>query len=174
MRLTRILDVAVFGTVAIAVLLPRPDAKVKPGLELTDSQRVELAQLQAVLARDPGAAEPSLALSSLLLDGGRPEWALSVLTPALARNPTDHRLAMRQSMAFADDWEAMAAFKAAERALALCENGSSHPCGEPDKVRLTLLKSTLEKVKDIDLRDNPNTAKERILQALRPGRVPHK
>jgi len=172
MRVTRVVDVAMFVTVTVAVLLPRPDVKVKPGLELSDSQRVELAQLQTVLARDPGAIEPTLDLSNLLLDGGRPEWALSVLAPAIQRNPADHRLASRQSMAFADDWEGMSAFKAAERALALCENGSSHPCSDSDRVRLTLMKSTLEKVKDIDLRDNPNAAKERIIKALRPGRLP--
>jgi predicted Zn-dependent protease len=172
MRVTRVVDVVVFVTVAVAVLLPRPDVKVKPGLELSDSQRVELAQLQSVLARDPGAIEPSLELSNLLLDGGRPELALSVLEPAIRRNPADHRLASRQSMAFADDWEGLAAYKAAERALALCENGSSHPCNESDRVRLTLMKSTFEKVKDIDLRDDPNSAKERILKALRPGRLP--
>lgn len=172
MRVTRVLDVAVFVTVAVAVLLPRPDVKVKPGLDLSDGQRVQLAQLQSVLAADPGAVEPSLELSNLLLDGGRPEWALLVLAPAVRRSPGDHRLAARQSMAFADDWEGMAAFKAAERALALCDNGSSHPCTDSDRVRLELMRSTLEKVKDIDLRKDPNSAKERIVKALRPGRLP--
>ena len=169
MALVRVLDMSVFALVAVAVLLPRPNVKVQVGLDLAPSQRVELAELQAQLLQSPGALEPSFALSSLLLDGGRPEWALAVLAPALAQHPADYRLHMRRSLALAEHFEGNTAYAAAERALALCENGSSHPCAEPDRVRLGLLASTLARVKDIDIRDNPNTAKIRILEALRPG-----
>lgn len=172
MRLTRILDLAVFALVAVAILLPRPDVKVQVGLDLPASQRVEVAELQTQLSTTPGATDPTLRLSSLLLDGGRPEWALAALAPALAAHPDDHRLHMRRSLALAEHFDAKRAYLAAERALALCENGSSHPCGEPDRVRLGLLASTLERVKDIDMRDNPNAARIRILEALRPGRFP--
>ncbi len=169
MQLTRVLDVAVFALVAVAVVLPRPDVKVKVGLDLAPGQRVELAELQAQLLQSPAEIEPTLALSSLLLDGGRPEWALATLAPALTEHPADHRLHLRRSLALAEHFDAKTAYLAAERALALCENGSSHPCGEPDRVRLNLLTSTLARVKDVDMRDNPNTARIRIMEALRPG-----
>ena len=169
MPVARLLDMSVFALVAVAILLPRPDVKVQVGLDLAPSQRVELAELQAQLLQSPGALEPSLALSSLLLDGGRPEWALATLAPALSQHPSDYRLHMRRSLALAEHFEGKTAYMAAERALALCENGSSHPCGEPDRVRLTLLASTLARVKDLDIRDDPNTARIRILEALRPG-----
>ena len=169
MPFARLLDLAVFVLVAVAILLPRPDVKVQVGLDLAPIQRVELAELQAQLLQTPGALEPSLALSSLLLDGGRPEWALATLSPALAKHNADYRLHMRRSLALAEHFDAKTAYVAAERALALCENGSSHPCGEPDRVRLGLLVSTLSRVKDLDVRDNPNAARIRIMEALRPG-----
>ncbi|MCG5054626.1 MAG: hypothetical protein KA712_16810 [Myxococcales bacterium] len=172
MRSTRLVDIVVFVVVAVAILLPRPDVTVKRGLDLTEAQRTELALLQAELSRAPGSVEPTLRLSSLLLAGGQPEWALAALTPAQEKAPSDHRLYVRESLAWAERFEGQAAHRAAQRALALCESGSSEPCTEPDRVRLQMIASTLERVKDLDMRDNPNAAKERILEALRPGHVP--
>ena len=58
MPFTRLLDLAVFVLVAVAILLPRPDVKVQVGLDLAPIQRVELAELQAQLLQTPGALEP--------------------------------------------------------------------------------------------------------------------
>src|SRR5688500_3437899 len=114
MPFARLLDLAVFALVAVAILLPRPDVKVQVGLDLAPTQRVELAELQAQLLQAPGALEPSLALSSLLLDGGRPEWALATLSPALAQHGADYRLHMRRSLALAEHFDAKTAYLAAE------------------------------------------------------------
>jgi hypothetical protein len=170
--LTRVFDLAVLALCAVAVLLPRPDVQVQPGLRL-DGQRLErVAELEAQLAADPGEPGMALELSDLFMDGKRPDWALSTVTRALERAPRDHRLYMRRSLALADHFEAGAAYEAAARALALCDAGSSVTCSAPERMRIQLLHDTLIRVKDIDMRSDPNTAKERILRALKPAYVP--
>jgi hypothetical protein len=170
--LTRVFDLAVLALCAVAVLLPRPDVQVQPGLKL-DAQRLErVAELEAQLAADPGEPAAALELSDLFMDGKRPDWALSTVTRALDRAPSDHRLYTRRSLALADHFEAGDAYQAAARALALCDAGSSVPCAAPERMRIQLLHDTLDRVKDIDMRSDPNTAKERILRALKPAYVP--
>jgi hypothetical protein len=171
--LNRVLDLAVLALCAVAVLLPRPDVKVQPGLKL-DAQRLErVAELEAQLAADPGEPGAALELSDLFLDGRRPDWALSTVTRALDRAPQDHRLYTRRSLALADHFESGPAYQAAARALALCDAGSAVKCGDAERTRLQLLHDTLARVKDIDMRTDPNTAKERILRALKPAYLPN-
>jgi hypothetical protein len=169
---TRVLDLAVLLLVAVAVLLPRPDVVVQPGLKLDIERRERVAELEAALGADPGEAERSLELSDLFMDGRRPDWALAAVTRALERQPHDHRLHGRRSMALAEHFEAAPAFVAAEKALALCESGSSAKCGEQERARLAFLRDTLGRVKDLDMRRDPNTAKERLLRAMKPAYLP--
>ncbi len=169
---SRILDVAVLLLLAVAVLLPRPDAKVKLASTLDAESRARVAELQARLLGDPSDVAATLELADLFLDGRRPDWVLATVSPAIERHPQDHRLHGRRALALADHFESGPAFVAAGRALALCESGSSAPCGEGDRNRLQLLHDTLDKVKGLDMRADPNTAKERLIKALRPTFLP--
>jgi hypothetical protein len=170
--ITRVLDLAVLGLCAVAVLLPRPDVKVQPGLRLDPERRLRVAELEASLVADPGEPAASLELSDLFLDAHRPDWALATATRALERAPTDHRLYSRRAVALADHFEAGAAYEAADKALALCRSGSAASCGETERTRLELLHHTLGRVRDLDMRQNPNAARARIMEALRPSYMP--
>jgi hypothetical protein len=169
---TRVLDVAVLLLVAVAVLLPRPDVKVQPGLRLDGERTLRVAELEAQLSANPGDPTASLELADLFLDAKRPDWALAAVTPALEREPHDHRLYSRRSIALADHFEAGPAYQAAAKALALCDSGSTTPCSETERNRLQLLHDTLDTVKDVEMRIDPNTARERILKALHPAYIP--
>ena len=171
---TRVLDLAILLLLAVAIILPRPDVKAKPALAIDESERDRVAELQTRLVQAPGDAEAALGLADIFLDARRPDWALASLSDAIEAHPTDHRLALRRGLALADQYEARPAFQSASRALALCKSGSSVPCGEGELARLELLVSTLDRVKDIDMRHNPNAAKEQILKALRPTYIPKK
>lgn len=165
----RVLDLAILLLLAVAVLLPRPDVKVKPALTLPEDQRDRVAELQTRLLAAPGDLPLSLELADIFIDARRPDWALATLADALDAHPQDHRLHFRRSLAMADHFEAAPAFYAVERALALCQTGSTAPCGESERARLELLRGTLERIRHIDMRKNPNAAKVEILQALRPA-----
>jgi hypothetical protein len=171
---TRVLDLAVLLLLGVAIVLPRPDVHVKPALTVDASERDRVAELQTRLLQEPGDAEAALALADIFLDGQRPDWALATLSPAIEVHPTDHRLVSRRSLALAQHYEARPAFQSASRALALCRGGSSVKCGEGEQARLELLVSTLDRVKDIDMRNDPNAAKEQILMALRPAYIPRR
>jgi hypothetical protein len=56
----------------------------------------------------------------------------------------------------------------------LCESGSSTACGEAERGRLDILKSTLERIKNMDMRRDPNAAKEQLIKGLRLTFVPKK
>lgn len=172
--LTRVLDLAVLLLVAVAVLLPRPDVKVQPGLRLDDERRLRVAELEAELLARPGDPAASLELADLFMDARRPDWAAAVLGGSLRRTPDDHRLYARQALALADHFAAGPAFDAANRAHGLCEGGSRVPCTEGEKTRIRFLRDTLEQVQNIDMRKDPNAAKERLLKALHPVYVPGK
>jgi hypothetical protein len=169
---TRVLDLAVLALAAVAVLLPRPDVQVQAALKLGPDQVLRVAELEAELAADPGAAPGSLELADLFLDAHRPDWALATVTRAIDRSPADHRLHFRRALALADHFEATAAFAAVDQALALCTAGSSVPCGATERSRIELLHGTLERVKGIDMRQDPNAARARIMQGLRPTYIP--
>ena len=169
---TRVLDLAVLALVAVAILLPRPDVKVQPALKLDQEHLLRVAELEAQLAADPGELAGSLELADLFLDGKRPDWALATVTRAIDRSPLDHRLHFRRALALADHFEASAAFSAIGKALELCKAGSSVPCSETDRSRIELLHAALEKVDGLDMRRDPNAARARIMQALRPSYIP--
>ena len=156
----------------VAVLKPRPDVRAQPALRLAPEDLKRVAELEARLQGAPGDTPVALELMDLFMDGRRPDWAATVATAAIEHAPQDHRLWARRALGLADHFEAGAAYQAAGKALALCEAGSTVPCGPAELARLTLLSSTLFTVKDIDMRQDPNTAKERILKALRPAYVP--
>jgi hypothetical protein len=166
MRVTTVLDIAVLILLATVLLMPRPDAKAKPALNLAPETRGRVAELQAVLLGSPGALEPSMELANLYIDARRPDWALATLAPALKQRPDDYRLHHLRAVAFADRFESPPAYAAATRALELCEKTES--CGEAARGRLHLLKRTLERIADVDMRENPAEAQERIRKELRP------
>jgi hypothetical protein len=171
---TRVLDLAVLLLLGVAIVLPRPDVHVKPALTVDPVERDRVAELQTRLLQSPGDIDTSLALADIFLDAQRPDWSLATLSGALEAHPNDHRLVSRRALALAQHFEAHAAFQDASRALGLCRSGSTAPCGEGELARLELLVSTLDRIKDIDMRKDPNAAKEQILMALRPAYIPRR
>jgi hypothetical protein len=173
---TRILDLMVILLLATVVLLPRPDASVKPALVLEPEQRARVAELQSTLVARPGAVDASLELANLFLDGRRPDWTLVTVTAALAHHPNDYRLHHLKAIAYADRFEGQPAFEAAERATALCEQrpapAGAPVCGDAAGARLALLTSTLEEVAKVDMKKQPYLAKERIFKTLHPTFIP--
>jgi hypothetical protein len=166
---TRVLDLAILALLATAILMPRPDVKVKPAVPEGSPVRQRVAELQAQLAANPSDAATALELAGIFMDLMHPEWALPTLDSALAAHPDDHRLHLARSLAFVDHFEA---FGEAQRALALCESGSAVPCDEAEHGRMVILKNTLNRIKHMDMRRDPNSAKEQIIKGLRATFVP--
>jgi hypothetical protein len=169
---TRVLDLAILALLAIAILMPRPDVKVKPALSDTSPARERVAELQAQLMATPSDSAVALELAGVFMDLGHPEWALASLDTALAAHPDDHRLHLARSLAFVDDFEAGYAYAEAMRAITLCEDGSVAPCGEAEHGRMVILKGTLERIKNMDMRRDPNSAKDQIIKGLRSTFIP--
>ena len=96
MRVTRILDLIVLLLLATVLLMPRPDATVKPALAVDAELSDRVAELQSVLVGKPDDAAAALELANIYLDGHRPDWALATVGP-LARvrpdGPPDEVLA---------------------------------------------------------------------------------
>ncbi len=175
MRVTAILDLAVLALLAVVLLMPRPDVKAKPAMNVAPEKRERVAELQAELLGAPGSLEPSYELANIFLDAKRPDWALAVVGEALANHRDDYRLHSLRAIAFADRFEAGPAFESVKRALLLCETpapGAAVSCGEGARSRLLLLRSALESVADIDMRKDPHIARERIMERLRPVFLP--
>jgi len=170
----RVLDLAILLLLAAAILLPRPDAKIKPALGPDPVVRQRVAELQNELLAVPGSTAGALELSGIFMDLRHPDWALVSLEGALDAHPDDHRLHHLASLALADHFEAGRAYNEAEKAVTLCESGSSVTCGEAERGRLALLKTTLERIRNIDVRRDPNTAKDRLIKALRLTYIPQK
>jgi len=169
---TRVLDLAILVLLAIAILMPRPDVKVKPALAENSPARKRIAELQAQLAGAPSDAAAALELAGIFMDVGHPEWALAALDTALAAHPDNHRIHLARSLAFVDYFEAGYAYVEAMRALTLCEEGSVVPCDEAEHGRMVILKNTLNRIKNMDMRRDPNSAKDQIIKGLRSTFVP--
>jgi hypothetical protein len=177
MRVTRILDLIVIVLLAVVLLMPRPDVTVKAALRISPERRERVAELQAVLAGSPDAIDTAIELATIYLEGNRPDWALATVGAVLPKHQDDFRLHHLRAIAYADRFESPPAFEAASKALALCERPvqpASAPCGEGDRGRLHLLKSTLQSIASIDMRRNPALAKEKIFESLHPVFVPKK
>lgn len=169
---TRVLDLAVLVLLAVAILMPRPDVKVKPALPENSPARQRIAELQAQTMAVPSDTTAALDLAGVFMDIGHPEWALASLDAVLAAHPDDHRIHLARSLAFVDHFEAGYAFGEAMRALALCETGSIAPCDEAEHGRMVILKSTLDRIKNMDMRRDPNSAKDQIIKGLRSTFIP--
>jgi hypothetical protein len=176
MRVSRILDLIVLLLLATVLLMPRPDATVKPALTIDPELRDRVAELQSVLVGRPESVEPALELANIYLDGHRPDWALAVVGPPLRAHGDDYRLHHVRAIAYADRFEGEPAFEAAKKATALCELEPAPPgtpsCGEATHARLVLLSSALKSVAGVDMKNQPYLAKERIFRELHPVFVP--
>jgi hypothetical protein len=168
MRVTRILDLIVLLLLATVILMPRPDATVKPALAVDPELRDRVAELQSILVGQPDSIDAAVELANLYLDGHRPDWALAAVGGVLRMHPDDYRLYHLRAIAYADRFEGQPAFEAATRALELCEKAKAPVCGDATHARLGLLKSTLESIAGVDMRNQPYLAKERIFQKLHP------
>ena len=176
MGLTRILDLIVIILLATILLMPRPDASVKPALAVDGELRERVAELQSVLIGKPDDAGASLELANIFLDGHRPDWALAAATTSLRFHPNDYRLYHLRAIAFADRFESAPASEAAELALSLCDQERQPPgvppCDEAVRGRISLLDTTLRSIAHVDMKNAPYLAKERIFHALHPTFVP--
>jgi hypothetical protein len=176
MGLTRILDLIVIILLATIILMPRPDATVKPALTVDPERRERVAELQSTLIGHPDDVEASLELANIFLDGHRPDWALATVTTTLPFHRDDYRLYHVRAIAYADRFEGAPAYEAAQVALALCEREPAGvgvpPCDEAVRGRISLLNRTLEAVAGVDMKKAPYLAKERIFQQLHPAFLP--
>ena len=171
---TRVLDLAILLLLAAVILIPRPDAKIKPALPPDPATRQRVSELQTQLVAAPGNAAAALELADIFMDLRHPDWALASLEGALDAHPDDHRLHHLASLALADHFEPGYAYAEAQKALMLCASGSSVACGEAERSRLDLLRSTLERIKNMDVRRDPNAAKIELFKGLRLTFIPKK
>jgi len=174
MGVTRILDLIVLVLLATIVLMPRPDATVKPALNVDGERRERVAELQAILIGHPDDVAASLEAANIYLDGHRPDWALAAASTALKFHPDDYRLFHVRAIAYADRFEGAPAYEAVQRARELCD--AAHPpgpaCDEAARDRIALLESTLQSVARVDMKNMPYLAKDNIFHALHPAFLP--
>jgi hypothetical protein len=175
MGVTRRRVLIVLVLLATVVLLPRPDASVKPALTLDAERRARVAELQSLLVGRPDDVDASLELANIFLDGHRPDWALATATAAAKLHPNDYRVHNVRAIAYADRFEGEPAFEAVQRAVELCEAPSragAPTCGDAAHSRLALLSATLAEVSKVDMKKQPYLAKERIFKSLHPTYIP--
>jgi len=176
MGITRILDLIVIILLATVVLMPRPDATVKPALALDQERRARVAELQSTLIGRPDAVDASVELANIYLDGHRPDWALATVSAAARYHANDYRLHHLRAIAYADRFEGEPAFEAVKRAVELCDAtpppAGAPACGDAARSRLALLSATLEEVSKVDMKKHPHIAKERIFKSLHPTFIP--
>ena len=174
MRVTRILDLMVLLLLATVLLMPRPDATVKPALAVDAELTDRVAELQSILVGKPDDVDAALELANIYLDGHRPDWALATVGPLSRTHPDDYRLQHLRAIAYADRFEGQPAFEAAKQALSLCEKApaGAPSCGDAVHSRLVLLRSALESVASVDMVNQPYLAKDRIFRELHPVYVP--
>ena len=176
MGITRILDLIVIILLATVVLMPRPDASVKPALALDPERRARVAELQSILIGRPDAVDASVELANIFLDGHRPDWALATVSAAARAHANDYRLYHLRAIAYADRFEGEPAFDAVKRAVELCDAtpppAGAPVCGDAARSRLALLSATLEEVSKVDMKKHPHIAKERIFKTLHPTFIP--
>lgn len=176
MGVTRILDLIIIILLATVLLMPRPDASVKPALTLDPERRARVAELQSILIGKPDAVDASLELANIFLDGHRPDWALATVTAAVKYHPNDYRVHNVRAIAYADRFEGEPAFLAAQRAAELCDAtpppAGAPACGDAARSRLTLLAAALQEVSKVDMKKQPYIAKDRIFKTLHPTYIP--
>src|SRR4029078_2107723 len=168
MGVTRILYLIIIILLATVLLMPRPDASVKPALTLDPERRARVAELQSILIGKPDSVDASLELANLFLDGHRPDWALATATAAAKYHPNDYRVHNVRAIAYADRFEGEPAVAAAQRAAELCDvtppPAGAPACGDAARSRLALLSATLQEVAKGDMKKQPYLAKDPILQ----------
>jgi hypothetical protein len=178
MRVTRILDLIVIVLLAVVLLMPRPDVTVKPALRLPPERREHVAELQALMAASPDSVDTAIELANLYLDGHRPDWALATVGAVMGLHQDDFRLHHLRAIAYADRFEGRPAFEAAVKASELCDRApppaGAPACGDAARARLALLRTTLESVSKVDMRDQPALAKDRIMESLHPVFIPRR
>jgi hypothetical protein len=176
MSVSRILDLIVIVLLATILLMPRPDATVKPALGVDGERRQRVAELQSILIGHPDDVGASLEVANIYLDGHRPDWALAAASTAIRFHPDDYRLQHVRAIAYADRFESAPAFEAATSALALCDRTAQPagvpPCDDAVHGRISLLAATLESIAHVDMKNAPYLAKEKIFHSLHPTFVP--
>ena len=113
---TRVLDLAILLLLAAAILIPRPDVKVKPALPPDPAVRQRVAELQTQLVATRGDVAAALELADIFMDLRHPDWALASLEGALDAHPDDYRVHHLASLALVDHFEAGHAYAEAQKA----------------------------------------------------------
>ena len=89
MGLTRILDLIVIILLATIILMPRPDASVKPALTIDPERRERVAELQSILIGRPDDVDASLELANIELKNRHYAKSVEYLQKALSIEKTD-------------------------------------------------------------------------------------
>ena len=168
-------DLFALGALAVVVLMPRPGVEVKAAVENLDgATQQRIAELQAVLLRDPQNLEVAVEVADIYRTVHRPEWALATLGPFRERAAADYRVFFGIAMAQAERFELADAHGAMGRALAACaKNAGPVSCGPAPEARMRMVQMGLQRVMDskIDPRQHPEVVAEAMYGSLRSTKI---
>lgn len=181
MRRVGLPDIAAALIVAVIVLMPPREARVEHAYrnpatyeEPEHAELVEVARVQAELARQPQRAELADRLAELLVDLGQTDDALRVVTAAAERGAEPRwRAELAVASVYSDRIELEEARAWARRALESCREAG---CPSEEAVRMEIFADELDKAIDalaegIDPRLEPVRFREKIRGTRPPVRV---
>jgi len=168
-------DLFALAALAVVVLMPRPGVEVKAAVEKLDgATQQRIAELQAVLLRDPQNLEAAIEVADVYRTIHRPEWALATLGPFRERAAADYRVFFGIAMAQAERFELHDAYQAMARALDACaRNKGPAQCGPAPEARMRMVQMGLQRVMDskIDPRQHPEVVAEAMYGSLRSTKI---
>ena len=168
-------DLFALATLAVVVLMPRPGVEVKAAVETLDgATQQRIAELQAVLLRDPQNLEAAVEVAEIYRTVHRPEWALATLGPFRVRAAADYRVFFGIAMAQAERFELADAHDALGRALTACaKNQGPVTCGPAPEARMRMVQMGLQRVMDskVDPRRHPEVVAEAMYGSLRATKI---
>jgi hypothetical protein len=171
----RFFDLFALAALAVVLLMPRPGVEVKAAVEKLDgATQQRIAELQAVLLRDPQNLEAAVEVAEVYRTIHRPEWALATLGPFRERAAADYRVFFGIAMAQAERFELADAHQAMGRALAACaKNAGPAGCGPAPEARMRMVQMGLQRVMDakIDPRKHPEVVAEAMYGSLRSTKI---
>jgi hypothetical protein len=164
-------DLFALAALAVVLLMPRPGVKVMAAVEKLDgATQQRIAELQAVLLRDPQNLEAAVEVAEVYRTIHRPEWAVATLGPFRERAAADFRVCFGIAMAQAERFELAEAHQAMGRALAACaKNAGPVQCGPAPEARMRMVQMGLQRVMDskVDPRRHPEVVAEAMYGSLR-------
>jgi hypothetical protein len=152
-------DIAAFGALVVALVLPTPSRPVTPLYAYKKAGLQPLIEeAQADLAHDPTDARVAARLTDLLVQARQTDWALHVGAQASTeKGPERWRSMVAVSAAHADRLEIGPAYEWADKALSACgEEGAV--CADYERTRLELYVAALKAGFDSGIDPRKNAA----------------